>query len=265
MLARVLLYSCNNEAAMAERLRKLGFSVPRSTHVSLPVNLLCLDLIGVLVLFTGATYLSSGELGVGKAMAIGLLVAVNHVLAATFAVLPKQLWGFADIRRANERPVLAYLISSFCAFTVSVPLSYGFYLLRLHVSLGGPILPFAAQCKWLLLSTILAFALAFECDDHLREFATPKWLRWVEGAGLAALLALTGVLVMQWLAPDQLQLHPFDPPPKLWLPVALSAGIGALFGATIPHWYRGSVRKVGTEPPFATPPSAQTVTLSSGR
>lgn len=255
MLARALLSSCNNDAAVANKFRKMGFAIPLSKRIHLPYNLLCLDLLGVIALFGLSTWLSAGKMPVEKALAIGMLVAFNHVAAAVFALLPKQAWNFADIRQAKERPILAYLLSALVALTVGLSASRGFYLLRIHYfQSSGPILPFAAQCKWLLLSTTLAFALAFECDNYQSAVA-PSWLRWVEGAALAILMALTGAFVVHWLKSDQVLLHPHDIPPKLWVPIGLSAAIGALFGSTIPHWYRTCVSQI-TRPPESDHPAA---------
>jgi hypothetical protein len=184
---------------------------------------------------------------VGKAFSIGLLVAVNHSIAAALALLPKQTWSFADIRCARERPILAYVISGMSTLTIALPVSYAFYLLRVHfLPDSGPIMPFAGQCKWLLLPTVLSVAIAFTCDDFAGTASEPSWLRWVEGASTAGLMALTGLLVMRWLQIDQTALHPNGTPPPLWMPMLLSASIGALFGATIPNWYRQTMRQGGT-------------------
>ncbi len=244
MLARILLYSCNGDAEVANELGAMGFSIPRPTAIKMPLNLLSLDIVGVVVLFIAISLLRTGHATIGKALAIGLVVSINHSLAAAFALLPKQLWNFADIRCSGERPTLAYLISGACALTVGVSVSYVFYLLRVHFSSGADhIMPFAAQCKWLALSTALAVGLAFACDDFANTDYEPKWLKWVESAGLAGLMALMGVLVVNWLQIDRaadLATHR----PSLWMPVLLSASIGALFGATIPQWYRRTMRQV---------------------
>ena len=255
MLARMLLYSCNNEADMAHKLASLGFAIQRPSPVRVPLNLLCFDAIGVVGLFAASTFLSTGpQMPVGKAFAIGLIVAVNHTIAATFALLPKQMWSFADIRCAGERPVLAYVISGLCALTVSLPVMYGFYLLRLYLPMdGGPVMPFIGQCKWLLLSTVMAVALAFACDDFSTAEREPRWLRWVESVALAGVMGLIGVVVLRWLQIDQVALHPQKAPPSLWIPVLLNASLGALFGATIPNWYRKTMRQAKACRPRSVP------------
>jgi hypothetical protein len=161
------------------------------------------------------------------------------------ALAPKQLWNFADYRSARERPVLSYLISGACTLTITLPISFGFYLLRVHFPLDDvhPILPFAAQAKWLLLPTVHSIALAFACDDTIEADHELWWLKWAESAGLAALMGLWGFLVMRWLSVNQpgVQQH------LLLVPSLLSASIGALFGATIPYWYRKTMRGTGLD------------------
>jgi hypothetical protein len=240
MLARVLLYSCNSDAEVAHQLKKIGFSVQRPSPIRLPLNLLSFDFAGVVVLFViMAVSLAYDDLG--RALAIGMLVAINQSIAAVCALAPKQLWSFADYRSARERPTLSYLISGACTFTITLPISFGFYLLRVHFPLDvHPLIPFTAQAKWLLPPTVLSIALAFACDDTIEADHELWWLKWAESAGLAALMGLSGFLVMRWLSVDQPAVQHL-----LLIPSLLNASIGALFGATIPYWYRKTMR--GTE------------------
>ena len=126
--------------------------------------------------------------------------------------------------------------------TITLPISFGFYLLREHFPHVHPILPFAAQAKWLLLPTVLSIALAFACDDAIEADHELWWLKWVESAGLAALMGLSGFLVMRWLSVNQPTVQHL-----LLIPSLLSASIGALFGATIPYWYRKTMRGTGLD------------------
>ena len=242
MLARVLLYSCNSDAEVAHQLTKIGFAIQRPSLIRLPLNLLSFDFAGVVVLFVITTVsLADGDFG--RALAIGMLVAINQSIAAVCALAPKQLWNFADYRSARERPTLSYLISGACTLTITLPISFGFYLLRVHFPLDvHPLLPFAAQAKWLLLPTVLSIALAFACDDTIEADHELWWLKWVESAGLAALMGLSGFFVMHWLSVNQPTTQHL-----LLIPSLLSASIGALFGATIPYWYRKTMRGAGPD------------------
>ena len=242
LLARVLLYSCNSDAEVAHHLTKIGFAIQRPSLIRLPLNLLSFDFAGVVVLFVITTVsLADGDFG--RALAIGMLVAINQSIAAVCALAPKQLWNFADYRSARERPTLSYLISGACTLTITLPISFGFYLLRVHFPLDlHPLLPFAAQAKWLLLPTVLSIALAFACDDTIEADHELWWLKWVESAGLAALMGLSGFFVMRWLSVNQPTTQHL-----LLIPSLLSASIGALFGATIPYWYRKTMRGVGPD------------------
>jgi hypothetical protein len=239
MLARVLLYSCNSDGEVAHQLATIGFSIQRPSPIRLPMNLLSFDFAGVVVLFvTMAFFLSDGDFG--RALLIGMLVAINQSIAAVCALAPKQLWNFADFRSARERPTLSYLISGACTLTITLPISFGFYQFRAHFLDVHPLLPFVAQAKWLLLPTVNSIALAFACDDAIEADHEPWWLRWVESAGLAALMGLSGFLVMRWLSVNQPTVQHL-----LLIPSLLSASIGALFGATIPYWYRKTMKGIG--------------------
>jgi hypothetical protein len=239
MLARVLLYSSNSDAEVAHQLANIGFSIQRPSLIRLPFNLLSLDFAGVVVLFVIVAVSLTDDGNFGRPLAIGMLVAINQSIGAMCALAPKQLWNFADYRSAKERPVLSYLISGACTLTITLPISFGFYLLRTHFPIDGvqPVLTFAAQAKWLLLPTVLSIALAFACDDAVETDHEWWWLKWVESAALAALMGLSGFIVMRWLNVNQPAVQHLQLIPSL-----LSAAIGALFGATIPYWYRKSVR-----------------------
>ncbi len=240
MLARILLYSSNGQREVGQRLADLGFVIQYPAEIRIPANLLVLNATGVLVLFAIATLLAAGTgTTIGQALIIGCLVAINHSIAAVAAMVPKQLWGFANIRDANERPIAAYAVSALCTFTICLPLMFGFWLLRPELSL--PPISFSAQCKWLLLPVAMAAALAFECDDYVAANKVPVWLQWVEGAALAVIMAFAGFLAVQWI----FQALNTPIPPRVLFPILLSASMGFLFGATIPSGYRRIVRQTG--------------------
>src|SRR5580704_14756963 len=118
MLARVLLYSSNGQHEVGRRLASLGFSIQYPQEIRIPANLLVLNASGVVALFAVATLLATGNgVTISQALIIGCLVAVNHSIAAVAAVVPKQLWEFANVRDSNERPIAAYAISALCTFT----------------------------------------------------------------------------------------------------------------------------------------------------
>src|SRR5262245_140731 len=103
MLARVVLYSSNGQHEVWRRIAALGFTIPRPQEVRISANLLVLNAIGIVVLFALATLLAAGSgMTTGPALIIGCIVAVNHSIAAVAAVVPKQLWDFADIRSSVE-------------------------------------------------------------------------------------------------------------------------------------------------------------------
>jgi hypothetical protein len=246
MLARVLLYSCRSEYYVSEQLRLIGFSVQCQPPVRIPHNLLALDLVAVAILFVAAGFLSGHISGsshtVGRAFLVAFMVAVKQSAAAICAVLPKQSRVFA-IRHstADERPYLAYMTSGVLALTAALVLSVAFYLVC-NAMTSPPMVTFVMQCRWSVLPTVLAVVLAFECDNYAGE-REPVWLSFAESAALAAMMALSGLLVVTWLQQDAASLGAAQPHHSSFLlPALLSATMGALCGATIPRWYRRTLQ-----------------------
>ncbi|MGZ2746807.1 hypothetical protein [Burkholderia stagnalis] len=245
MVARMLLYSNNREAQIADKLTSLGFKITESRGVAFPFNVLALDWIGVVLLFAVVAVLTAGQDGgaITRRLTIGFLIAINHCVAAAFAILPKQLWASANRGSDGERPVLAYLASGLLTLPVVFALSSIVYAIRLNLPHTEPLAPFVVQCKWLTLSVVLTMLLAFACDNHPLDEQDPRWLKPAESAGIACGMALVGYLVVKWVAPDLNAVH-WHTQPQPWLPMALSAAIGALFGATIPQWHRQTMRRL---------------------
>jgi len=260
MLARVLLYSSNGQHEVGRRLAGLGFVIQYPQQIRIPTNLLVSNAGGVMALFAVVTLLATGNgVTIGQALIIGCLVAVNHSVGAVAAVVPKQLWGFAKVNDADGRPIAAYAVSALCTFTVCLPIMLGFWLLRPELSL--PPIPFSAQCKWLLLPVAMAAALAFECDDYVAVNKVPAWLQWIEGAALAVVMAFAGFVAVQWIY----QSLGTAIPPRVLLPILLSASLGFLFGATIPSGYRRILRQIHAERggDLTLPPSSVGATNSA--
>jgi hypothetical protein len=245
MLARILLYSNNREVQIADKLKTLGFEITTLRGVAFPLNVLALNWLGVVLLFAAVAVLTATPDGAAmtRRLTIGFLIAINHCVAAGFAIVPKQLWAFANRCHDRERPVLAYLISGLLTLSVVFALSAIVYAIKLTLPHTESLTPFSVQCKWLTLSTALAILLAFACDNYTFEKQDPRWLRLAESAGIACCMALVGYLVIKWIAADLGAVH-WRTPPQPWMPMVLSAAIGALFGATIPHWYRQTMRRL---------------------
>lgn len=244
-LARILLYSCRGENGVASRLREIGFAIRSPRPVRIPMNLLALDLLGVVVIFVlvAATAWQPSGLRLSAALWIGMTVAVNHCVAALFAVVPKQIWGFADIRRTDERPILAYLVSAVFTFMTLLPIGFALYHLRGALLAAPSRLTFPQQCTWLVLPTMMALSLAFACDDGARRETEPSWLAWVEAAVIGGIIAASGFLVVQLL--DQSGMKSSR---SVMIPIMIGAAMGALFGGTIPRWYRRMLRQAVTAP-----------------
>ena len=243
MLARILLYSCRGEHEVANRLREMGFALRSTNPVRIPLNLLALDLLGVVIIFLFAAALRPTGMKLEVALWIGMSVAINHCIAALFAVVPKQIWGFADIHHANERPILAYVISAAFTFLTILPIALALYVLRGALLHAPSRLAFSQQCTWLVLPTVMALSLAFACDDSARSETEPAWLAWVEALAIGAVIAAAGVLVVHRLEQDGVSFTG-----SFAIPIAIGAAMGALFGGTIPRWYRRVLRQAAMAP-----------------
>ena len=141
MLARILLYGCSGEGEVARRLRAIGFDVKRPPTVRIPGNLLALNLLGVIAIFVAMALVTSqsrGGLDLTGALLLGLQVAIGHCIAASFALLPKQIFGFADIRCSGERPFLWYVIFALVAALCVLPVSFVFNELRMQLAISRP-------------------------------------------------------------------------------------------------------------------------------
>lgn len=244
MLARILLYSCRGEHEVAARLHEIGFAMCPPKPVRIPGNQLALDLLGVVAIFVCVGTLFGRAGGRPEiALWIGMTVALNYCIAVLFAVLPKQIWSFADIRCSGERPMLSYLLSAVLTFTTILPVSFAFYCLR-AATFSVPIpVTFSQQSAWLLLPTVMALVIAFACDDCARRQADPVWLTWAEALGIGGIIAFCGFLVNHVL--EQAGVHHQR---SVMIPIVIGASMGALFGGTIPHWYRRMLRQSGTAP-----------------
>jgi hypothetical protein len=244
MLARILLYSCRGEHEVAGRLHDIGFAMRSPKPVRIPGNQLALDLLGVVVIFVcvGSLLRPAGRRP-EIALWIGMTVAINHCIAVLFAVLPKQIWSFADIRCSNERPILSYLLSAVLTFTTILPISFAFYCLRAIVLQVPPHLTFSQQSIWLLLPTVMALVIAFACDNYAQRRADPVWLAWAETLGIGGIIAFCGFLVNRMQ--EQVGVSHQR---SVMIPIVIGAALGALFGGTIPRWYRRTLRQTETAP-----------------
>lgn len=248
MLSRALLYSSKNETQMAQRLVSLGFKIGLTRRRIFPTNLIALDLIAVILLFVGSAVIMNDR-PIGNALIIGLLVSINHSIAAIFSILPKEFWSFASMTcsKTAERPYLAYLLSATMTVAITLTISYAFYLFRIKfMQSSGMIFPFPSQAKWLLLSAVLAFTLAFCCDNFLTNDNDPIWLKWIEAICVSIIMAVAGFTVRRWIISDanipEIQLR--ERGPQFLRTIFLSASIGAVFGFTIPSWYRKTFRRL---------------------
>ena len=187
MLARVLLYSCGAARPRSSSASDQNGNLPWSVRPRSPRDLLALDALGVVVLFVSAALLSSTLLSrlnklSGTAIVIGLKFSLNDCVAATVALFQKSYGASAALVCTRERP------SQLCGLcnhrARDRGCSLAFLPVRTHFPFDNhPVLPFPAQCKWLLCPTTLGFRAQLDRFEAREE---ASWLRGPEGAGMAA-------------------------------------------------------------------------------
>lgn len=201
-----------------------------------------------------AFYLESADAtGLNRTLKLALMLSIIYAAAIVIALYPKAVWRFADIHRTTTRPFAAYLASGAVAVAfallVSVTFRYLFvplaefnepnHFYRVITSTGWP---------WLLMTMGVTVSIAWVADDGAAQPGKqPRWLRWAEGGGLAAIFS-----VLQWYVAILLYAHPSER--QLLRLLVTSAILGAAIGFVVPHRYRQA--NVVTPAQIENPPIA---------
>lgn len=230
---------CEYTSANRERkLRQMGFV--KFSDSNYPVSANQAITIAAMVFIVVAVGMGIAGQQVGdlrRVLMIAAMVATIYPLAVTASIYPKTVWGFADIRKAGQRPVIAYLLSGVLAAGLAVVVSltfkfvmYGNFVEALeNVRLGLP---------WLLMSFTVGAVTAFLADDfgadRKRE---PRWGRYLEGLAEGVVLA-GAALAVRWLL--EAVGVPAARIPEWQVLIPTSALIGLVIGTLVPHWYRNA-------------------------
>lgn len=141
-----------------------------------------------------------------------VMVPIIYAIAIVLAVYPKSVWAFARRADGGARPVAAYAVSGLmaagAAFVVSLLFRFAFEsqgsVLQVLATPGSFVRAWRVTVErwpWLLMTFFATIAIAWAADDHPPgRGAAPRWLRWAEGAALAAVFALLQWMVLQLLA-----------------------------------------------------------------
>ncbi|WP_129564251.1 MULTISPECIES: hypothetical protein [Paraburkholderia] len=223
---------------------------------ALPWKLLVVNGFAVVLLFCAAAASVPHTAGTVAWLSTGISIAINQSVAAACAIFARRLAPGVAPLGEQRRLIRTYLLSGLLAMITVGTLSTVNYVIRTFVA-EGSITPFYIQIRWLIQSIVLSVALAWCCDNFAARPVDPRWLKWVESAGLAVCLAVTGLAIMKWTALDLARL-PHSHISRLYFPVVFGGGVGGLFGWTVPSWYRRTRRRLRTDegaPADFTPPS----------
>src|SRR6266545_4936324 len=215
------------QRARVSQLIKLGFGMEPSPPRRLTLN----ELLG---LFTGLTVLC--------------------------AIYPKSRWSFARRHSENGRPWGWYLLSGLAAAASGSLVSFANQTVTNGLDFVKAWEAYWQLSPWAIMTFATAYGLAFLADDEPRDglmgLLTAGRLRWVEGLGMMAVLAVTAWLVHNFLVSMHeaaLMLKASDPSVQV-LPVRslrdielLTIIIGFAIGNLVPSWYRSATPEPASE------------------
>ena len=235
-----MLQSNFSLSAACRELRSWGFGELTPEPRGISVN----DLIGIMLSITFYLFVLLLAVNRGASEKLGhipvlaLSIGLTMTAAVICAIYAKRL----PIAGAAGRNFAIYFVAGtlaiggwFVAQYVRVMLMTGgdFWSILQRLEPWSPMaaVPFAA-----------AFALAWLTDLQPERWPVPKRaLRWLEGLGLAAVLAGTACIAfiyvrgfLEALPPDLRR----GPPPEMHVIVLIQAGLGFLIGVLVPHLYR---------------------------
>jgi hypothetical protein len=228
-IAMGVLRSRITDATRSSELQRLGFAIkPATARGGLFDKCIALFLL-LAAYFTLVMVKFANEVpAVGTRFLLGLTVAAIYCAAVVCAL---HATPNTAIGRDDERPWSRYLLAGLAAAAVSIFINFGMTVIltgTIHTAADG----LRITLPWSLLAFITAIATCFNCDTH-KVF--PR-LRWMEGAGQAAVTALTGFLVWSLLSGVQGAVNVTVPPLARVLITCIVAG--SVIGAGIPTWFR---------------------------
>jgi hypothetical protein len=233
-LARAVLRSERSEKDIVRRLREIGFSAAEPMNLpQFPIDSLAVLALTLFLYLIFASWMFTQVAGVTRQPVNGLAMAakVTLVRLITIGVTVWLMQRYAFFHRMPGNPprYFAYLVNGMIAAAVAFAVCLPFDFAK-----AGNMLPPT------LLSFALCTAVALCCDDWVEDRPAPFWLRFVEAAGCAAVMALSIILlyfgdVMTFRAGS------LEPGP-LALLIALPSGLASVIGGYVPHIYRTARR-----------------------
>ena len=235
-----MLQSNFSLSAACRELRTWGFGELAPEARGISVN----DLIGVMLSITLYLFVlfllvnRGGTARLGHIPVLALSIGLTMTAAVVCAIYAKRF----PIAGAAGRNFAVYLLAGSLAIGAWFVISY----VRVMLMTGGDMWSVLHHLKpWSPIAAVpfaAAFTLAWLTDLRPQRWAVPlPALRWLEGLGLAAVLAGTAWIAFLYVRGFLEALPPElrrGPPPEIHVIVLIQAGLGFLIGVLVPHLYR---------------------------
>jgi hypothetical protein len=240
-LAGAVLRSEQTEDAIVDQLRLLGFEGAKPMNEpEFPINSLTLLAFGLFAYLALLTMFFSHLKGVphpqGDSLLMASKIALTRIVTTGLVVWLMQRFSFFRRNPGDERKYFAYgtcgLIAIIVAAGVCLPFasidSIGLWA-ELHDSFPP-----------IVLTGMLCAVLALCCDDWPQDNDPPRWLRFAEATGCAAMMAFgASFLYFGGMLPESMGIF------TGWMIVswiALPSAMAAVIGGVVPHIYRSARR-----------------------
>jgi hypothetical protein len=240
-IARAILRSEASEAGIVRRLRRIGFAASEPMNLpSFPIDSLTVLAFAMFIyLFVMSVFFAHVPSAPNTAGGLLMTCKITVARLISIGVTVWLMQNYSQLRRLPGRSLhyFGYLVCGVIASGASALVCLVFRLGDADPLNGlGPDLPV------ILLSGFICFAVALCCDDWVEDATPPRWLRYVEAAGCAAVMAGGAALVY---AADLL---PFELSPLMlaaW--IALPGIMALMIGGWVPHIYRSARRAAKSE------------------
>jgi hypothetical protein len=239
-LARAVLRAEGTEKDIVNRLRSIGFvAAEPMNEPDFPIHALT-ALALCMYLYLAATGLFFSHLPNAPQSTTGALAMAAKITLARLAAVAVTVWLIQQCdffrRRADDPPkYFAYVVCGIVASAVTAVVCVPF---ALHD--GGLAAGLRNSLPLIVLSGMLCATLALCCNDWADDAPPPAWLRAVEAAGCASVMALgTSFVYFGGMLPPSLGAI------QGWMIVAwitLPSVMAAMIGAFVPHIYRSARR-----------------------
>ena len=236
-LARAVLRSEASETDIVRRLRSLGFPAAEPRNVpDFPIHALTLLALGsFLYLFTISLFYAYYVPNLPQPPSLmAFKIALVRVVTVGSTVWLIQRYAFFR-RRVPGEPwrFFAYAVCGMIASAITAPICLFSHLVNAH-----PLALDNNDLVPILWSGILCAALALCCDDWPQDTRPPRWLRLLEAAGCASVMALGGVFMdLNHIMPIPSDLTPLV---HLTFVAVLPAVLALIIGGWVPHIYRSA-------------------------